>query len=168
VILFSGSNTPTVIIPAAYNGGGFVQIPKGNCQAGVPAIPVIVPFDLEDGFGNAMPAASSLAATSQTPLAGAAVDPTTVPNLVLGLDPARDSLNAPKTSTSLSDITLIGTLHSLTLTPVANAAGTACLTGTGNVQIKVSTPSGVATFAQILFEGEPRTTARFAVPIQVQ
>ncbi len=168
IILFSASNSPTVIIPAAYNAGGFVQIPSTNCQAGAPPIPVIVPFDLEDGFGNAMPAQSSLAAASQTPLVSAAVDPTTVPNLVLGLDPARDSLNAPKTSTSLSDITLIGTLHSLTLTPVPNAGGTACLTGTGNVQIKVTTPSGAVTAARVLFEGESRSTARFAVPVQVQ
>jgi len=168
VILFSSSNSPTVIIPAAYNAGGFVRIPSANCPAGLTPIPVIVPFDLEDGFGNATAAATSLAAATQTPLVGATIDPSAVVNLVLGLDPARDSLNAPKSSTSLSDITLIGTIHNLTLTPVANQAGTACQLGNGSVQIKVTSPSGLATFARVLFEGEPRSTARFAVPIQVQ
>jgi hypothetical protein len=169
VVLMSGSNTPTVIIPAAYNAGGFVKVPATNCPAGSPVIPSIVAFDLEDGVGNAMPAKSTVAAVVQTSIVGAAIDPAAVPNLVLGLSPARDSLNAPKTSTGLSDPTLIGTIHSLTLTPVASTTAVgSCVTGSGNVQIKVTTPSGLATFARILFEGEPRSTSRFAVPVQVQ
>jgi len=168
VVLMSGSNTPTVIIPAAYNAGGFVKVPVANCPAGSPVIPLIVPLDLEDGVGNAMPANSAVTAVVQTPIVSAAIDPAAVPNLVLGLNPTRDSLNAPKSSTSLGDPTLIGTIHSLTLTPVASTtvAGS-CVTGSGNVQIRVTSGSAV-TFARILFEGEPRSTARFSVPIQVQ
>lgn len=168
VVLMSGSNTPTVIIPAAYNAGGFVRVASTNCPTGSPVIPLIVAFDLEDGVGNAMPAKSGVAAVVQTSIVSAAIDPSAVPNLVLGLDPTRDSQNAPKSATGLSDPTLIGTIHSLTLTPVASTGAASCVTGSGNVQIKVTTPSGLSTFARILFEGEPRTTSRFAVPVQVQ
>lgn len=169
VILLSGSNSPTVIIPAAFNAGGYVKIPVSNCPSGSPVIPVTVPVQLEDGFGNALAAESTVAATSQSALVGGGVDPAAVPNLVLGLNPARDSLNAPKTSTSLSDPTLIGTIHLVKLTPVENTTtpGT-CSAGSTSVVIKVTSPSGLAVNAGILFEGEPRTSARGSLPVRVE
>lgn len=171
VVLMSATNSPTVIIPAAFNNGGFVDIPaSSNCPAGASVVPLIMPISLEDGFGNAMPATSTVGSVVlQTAIASASVDPTAVPNFVLGLNPLRDSLNAPKSSTDLTDATLIGSIHSVTITPVANdgAPGT-CTTGTADVQIKVTTPSGVTHFARVLFEGEPRSTSRFAIPVRVQ
>jgi hypothetical protein len=169
VILLSGSNTPTVIVPAVFNAGGYVKISKDNCPAGSPVIPVSVTAQLEDGVGNAVAAKSAVAVTSQSELVAAAVDPAAVPNLVLGLSPPRDSLNAPKTSTSLSDPTLIGTLHQLKLSPIANTATPgACSTGETGVTIKVTSPSGLAVNARILFEGEPRNTPRFSLPVKVE
>ena len=107
MILLSGSNAPTVIVPAAYNAGGYVSISAGSCPTGAPVVPLNVPVQLEDGFGNAMAAGTSLEVAAESPLVGAAVSPGAVPNLVLGLDPTRDSTNAPKTTTNLGDPTLI-------------------------------------------------------------
>ncbi len=169
VILLSGSNSPLVIIPAAFNAGGFVSIPVANCPLDSPVIPVNVPFQLDDGFGNATAASTAVAVSTESDLITAAVDPSAVPNLVLGLNPARDSLNAPKASTSLSDATLIGTIHRLKLTPVASTSGTGnCAAGTSGVVVKVTSPSGVAVNAGILFEGEDRSAARSVLTVRVQ
>jgi hypothetical protein len=168
MVIFSGSNSPTVIIPAAYNDNGAVRIPAGSCSAsGV--IPLPVSVWVEDGFGNPAPAGSSIAASGGTPIVGGAVDPGSVPNLVIGGPIAmRDSPDVPKTSTSLSNPQLLGTGHRLTLTPVVAPSGTGCITGSTNVELRVTTPRGIAVTAQILFEGEPRTTGRFAVPVVVE
>jgi hypothetical protein len=169
VILLSGSNSPLVIIPAAFNAGGFVSVPADNCPADSPVIPVNVPFQLDDGFGNATAASTGVAVSAESDLITAAVDPSSVPNLVLGLNPARDSLNAPKASTSLTDPTLIGTIHRLKLTPVASTAGTGtCATGTSGVLVKVTSPSGLEVNAGILFEGEPRSAARSVLVVKVE
>ena len=168
MVIFSASNSPTVIIPAAYNEGGAIRIPAGSCSPSA-VTPFPVSVWIEDGFGNPAPAGSGVAAVGGAPIVGGAVSPAAVPNLVIG-GPfvARDGSNVPKTSTSLTDVTLIGTVHQLTLTPVAAAGGTGCITGGTNVELRVSTPRGIATSARILFEGEPRSTARFAVPVVVE
>jgi hypothetical protein len=168
MVIFSASNSPTVIIPAAYNDGGAVRIPAGSCSAnGVTPFPVAV--WVEDGFGNPAPAGSAIAASGGTPIVAGAVDPAAVPNLVIGGPIAsRDSPDVPKTSTSLSNPQLLGTGHRLTLTPVTSQGGTSCITGSTNVQLRVTTPKGIAVTAQVLFEGEARSTARFAVPVVVE
>jgi hypothetical protein len=168
VITFSGSTSPTVIIPAAYNDGGAIRIPAGSCTAnGV--IPFPVSVWVEDGYGNPAPAGSTIGSSGGAPIVAGAVDPASVPNLVIGGPiPARDSPDVPKTSTSLSDPQLLGTGHLLTLTPVTSQSGTSCITGSTNVQLRVTTPRGIAASAQILFEGEPRSTSRFAVPVVVE
>lgn len=169
VVLLSGSNTPTVIIPAAYNAGGYVRVPADSCPADAPVVPLTMPIQLEDGVGNAMANQTGIAVAVESTLLGAAIDPSAVPNLVLGLSPARDSLNAPKTSTSLSDPTLIGTIHRLTLTPVASTSTPgSCATGTANAIVKVTSPSGLIVNARILFEGEPRTAARGTLEVRVE
>lgn len=168
MVIFSASNSPTVIIPAAYNQQGAVRISAGSCSAsGVTPFPVAI--WLEDGFGNPAPAGSTIATVGGAPIIGGAVDPAAVPNLVVGGPFAtRDSPDVPKTSTSLSNIQLLGTGHGLTLTPVTAQGGAGCITGSTSVQVRVTTPRGIATSARILFEGEPRTTPRFAVPVVVQ
>ena len=168
MVIFSGSNSPTVIIPAAYNEGGVIRIPAGSCSAnGVAPFPVSV--WLEDGFGNPAPAGSSIATSGGAPVVAGAVEPSSVPNLVIGGPiPVRDSPDVPKTSTSLSNPQLLGTGHLLTLTPVTAQSGTSCVTGSTNVQLRVTTPRGIAVTAQVLFEGEPRSTPRFAVPVVVE
>jgi hypothetical protein len=169
VILLSGSNAPTVIVPAAYNAGGYVSISAGSCPTGAPVVPLNVPVQLEDGFGNAMAAGTSLEVAAESPLVGAAVSPGAVPNLVLGLDPTRDSTNAPKTTTNLGDPTLIGTPHRVRLTPVANdTAPGSCATGSSGVVFSVTSPSGLLVNARVLFEGEPRSAARGFLPVTVK
>lgn len=169
VILLSSSNVPTVIVPAAFNAGGYVKIPVANCPEGSPVIPVTVPVWLEDGFGNALSSGSSVAVRAGSELVAPSIDPGSVVNLVLGLNPARDALNAPKTSTSLSDPTLIGTLHNLRVTPVANTnVPGSCSAGSTSVSVKVTSPSGLAIDARVLFEGEQRSAARGSLPVRVE
>jgi hypothetical protein len=116
-----------------------------------------------------MAAGTSLAVAAESPLVGASVSPGTVPNLVLGLDPTRDSTNAPKTTTNLGDPTLIGTPHRVRLTPVANAtAPGSCATGSSGVVFSVTSPSGLLVNARVLFEGEPRSAARGLLPVTVK
>jgi hypothetical protein len=168
MVIFSGSNSPTVIIPAAYNQNGAVRIPASNCSAAA-VIPLPVAIWVEDGFGNPAPAGSAVASSGGAPLVGSAVDPGSVPNIVVGGPFAvRDSPDVPKTSTSLSDIQLLGSLHRLTLTPVLAQGGTECIKGGTGVEVRVTTPRGISVSARILFEGEPRSTSRFAVPVVVQ
>jgi hypothetical protein len=168
LISLGGSNTPTVIIPAAYNEGGAIRIPAGSCSAnGV--TPFQVSVRVEDGYGNPAPAGSGIAALGGAPIVGGAVEPAAVPNLVIGGPfPSRDSPDVPKTSTSLSNPQLLGTGHGLTLTPVTSPSGTSCITGSTSVELRVTTPRGIGVSAQILFEGEPRSTSRFAVPVVVE
>lgn len=168
MVIFSASNSPTIIIPAAYNSNGAIQIPAGSCSAsGV--TPFRLPVWVEDGFGNPAPSGSGIAASGGAPIVGGAVDPGSVPNLVIGGPIAlRDSPDVPKTSTSLSDPQLLGTGHLVTLTPVTAPSGTSCITGSTTVQLRVTTPRGIGVTAQVLFEGEPRTTGRFSIPVVVQ
>jgi len=168
MVIFSGSNSPPVIIPAAYNENGAVRIPAGNCtQAGV--IPLPVAILVEDGYGNPAPAGSSITTSGGAPIVGGAVDPASVPNLVIGGPfTDRDSPDLPKTSTSLSNVQLLGSLHRLTLTPSLAQNGTECIKGGSGVEVRVTTPSGILASARILFEGEPRSTSRFSVPVVVE
>jgi hypothetical protein len=169
VILLSGTNTPTVIIPRAFNAGGFVKVPAENCPEGAPVIPVALPVQVEDGVGNAMASGSGVAVTSESQLIAAEIDPGSVPNLVLGPNPTRDSLNAPKTTTNLSSPTLIGTVHRLKLTPTASTTTPGfCVGGSSTVLIRVTSPSGLTTNARILFEGESRSAARGALEVRVE
>ena len=168
MVIFSASNSPTVIIPSFYNDNGAIRIPKSNCSA-AGVIPASVGFFLEDGYGNPMPSGSAISTAGGAPIVGGSVDPGSVPNLVIGGPVvARDHPDLPKTSTSLSDPQLIGTGHGLTLTARTAPGGAECITGDSFVEIRVRTPRGVSTPARVLFEGEPRSTPRFAVPVVVQ
>ena len=168
MVIFSGSNSPTVIIPSAYNENGAIRIPASSCSPSA-VIPYRLTVFLEDGFGNPAPASSSIAPGNGAPIVAAGVDPPTVPNLVIGGPvKARDYPDVPKTTTSLSNIQLLGSWHQVTLTPTAAEGGAGCITGQVGVGIRVTTPRGISVDARVLFEGEPRSTARFAVPVVVE
>jgi hypothetical protein len=168
MVIFSASNSPTVIIPALYNQGGAIRIPASSCSP-TAVTPYRMTVFLEDGYGNPAPAGSTVAPGNGAPIVAGSVDPATVPNLVIGGPvKARDYPDVPKTTTSLSDIQLIGSWHQVTLTPTTAEGGAGCITGQVGVGVRVATPRGISVDARVLFEGEPRSTARFGIPVIVQ
>lgn len=171
----SSAGDPTVVVPIsnlvrAYSltGGAssepFVRLDP-VCPEGTPLPQATLVTMLDDGIGNPMAAGTSLlAADASSNISPANFRPASV--LAIGPrtpTPGIDLPNLPKTSTwTAADANSnVPTAHSITVRGVQDKCS-----GNASFALEVKSPRGGSASARILYEGEPRTTARFGFDVR--
>ena len=178
VIYLSRSSSlgdPTVVVPLTFlsqensllNAGAassyFVRLPPG-CPAGSPVPQTTLTAYLDDGIGNPMAAATSLAVTDTSlNVATGGFRPSTVLALgARGPNPVFDLPNAPKSAPwSPAVLNVIATPHSVTVRGVEDKC-----TGDASFALEVTSPRGGVTRTRILYENEPRSVGRSAFDVR--
>ena len=134
------------------------------CPSGVPVPQATITGYLDDGIGNPMAAATSLAAADPSSNIGTgAFRPATV--LAVGARgplPSLDLPNAPKVAPwSPTSSNVIATPHSITVRGIEDKC-----TGDGSFSLQVTSPRGGAASARILYDGEARLIGRSAFDVR--
>ena len=136
-----------------------------NCPAGTPLPQTTLSMVLEDGIGNPMAAGTTLGVADPSDnIAPAGFRPATV--LAIGARPPSPLVDLPNTvkvppwSVAGTSGTVI-TPHSVTVRGVEGKC-----TGPGSFALDVASPRGGKASARVLYDGEPRTVARYAFPIR--
>lgn len=172
IIFLSRSSSlgdPTMVIPngdyVSFDSDGkpFIKLPA-NCPSGTLLPEESVAFYLDDGSGNPMAAGSRLTVVDVSEnLSVNAFRPSAV--LAIGARPPglADLNNQPKTTpwTPSDEHGVQGTSHTLTIKGVSEKCS-----GTASFGVQVESPRGSPARVRILFEGEPRGTERFTVPVK--
>lgn len=166
----SSAGDPTVVLPLAQlsqernllTGSGpsayFLRLTPG-CPEGTPLPQATLSMVLEDGIGNPMASGTGLAVLDPSDnIAPAGFRPSSV--LAIGARPPNplvDLPNVPKVvpwSVAGASGTVV-TAHSVTVRGVQDKCS-----GSGSFAMGVTSPRGGQAFARVLYDGEPRTTAR--------
>ena len=177
VIYLSQSSSlgdPTVVVPLSSlsqensltgvsSSSYFIRL-RPICPSGSPVPQATVALYLDDGIGNPMAAATSLAAADvSTNLSTGGFRPASV--LAVGARgplPSVDLPNLPKvTPWSPTTTNVIATPHSVTVRGVEDKCS-----GDASFALQVTSPRGGAASARILYEGEPRTVGRAAFDVR--
>ncbi|MDO9096487.1 MAG: hypothetical protein Q7U99_28025 [Rubrivivax sp.] len=177
VIYLSRSSSlgdPTVVVPlanlsrensltAATSSSPFVRL-QPFCPSGVPVPQTTITTYLDDGIGNPMAAATSLAAADpSTNISTGGFRPASV--LAVGARGPFASLDLPNlpkiTPWSTTTTNVIATPHSITVRGVEDKCS-----GEGSFSLQVTSPRGGAASARILYEGEPRSVGRAAFDVR--
>ncbi len=172
--LSSSLGDPTVVVPKSSLSqenslttglatSFFVRL-KPICPQGAPVPQSTVSLYLDDGIGNPMAAATSLAAADvSTNISTGGFRPSSV--LAIGARaplPLLDLPNAPKvTPWSPISTNVIATPHSITVRGVEDKCS-----GDASFALQVASPRGGAASARILYEGEPRSVGRAAFDVR--
>ena len=173
----SSAGDPTVVLPLAQlsqernllgatgaAGSYFVRLTP-ICPAGSPVPQATLSMVLDDGTGNPMASDTTLAAADPSDnVAPASFRPSTV--LAIGARPPTPLVDLPNT-VKLTPWSVAGasgtvvTPHSVTVRGVQDKC-----TGTGSFALDVDSPRGGKASARVLYDGEPRTMARFGFDVR--
>jgi hypothetical protein len=169
----SSTGDPTAVIPLAdlheehtFAGAHsrFLRM-QAFCPQGTPVPSASVNLVLDDGIGNPMAAGTTLSSSDPTDnIAPGAPRPLSV--LALGARPPSTLLDLPNlpkltpwTTTAMSGNFPTG--HSVLVKGVQDKCS-----GNGSFAVEAKSPRGAPAFVRLLYEGEPRTTARSRLPVK--
>ncbi len=169
----SSTGDPTAVIPLAdlheertFAGGRtkFLRM-QAFCPQGAPLPSASVNLVLDDGIGNPMAAGTTLSSADPSDnVAPGAPRPSSV--LALGARPPSTLLdlpNVPKVTpwTTTAASGNIPTGHGVLVKGVQDKCS-----GNGSFAVEAKSPRGAPAFVRLLYEGEPRTTARSRLPVK--
>jgi len=144
--------------------GYFVRL-RPSCPEGTVLPQATISAFLEDGLGNPMAAGTSFGAASVSNNLSVAGF---LPGSVLAIGARAPSVlldlpNVPKvaTWTTTNANSVIPTGHTITASGVQDKCA-----GDASFALQATSPRGGPALARVLFEGEPRTVNRFAVPVR--
>lgn len=171
----SSLGDPTVVVPLTFlsqenslptTGAApsyFVRLPP-ICPQGSPVPQTTLTAYLDDGIGNPMAAATSLAAADASlNIATGGFRPSSVLALgARGPNPLLDLPNAPKlVPWSPVVLNVIATPHAVTVRGVEDRCS-----GDASFSLEVTSPRGGVTRTRILYENEPRSVSRSAFDVR--
>ena len=172
----SSAGDPTVVLPLAQlsqernllgtgqAGAYFVRLTP-SCPQGSPLPQATLSMLLDDGIGNPMAAGTTLAAADPSDnLAPATFRPSTV--LAIGARPPSPLIDLPNTVkvTPWSVAGASGTVvtpHSVTVRGVTDKCSSS-----GSFALDVASPRGGKASTRVLYDGEPRSVARFGFDVR--
>ena len=170
----SSLGDPTVVVPLTFlsqenslttgtASSYFVRLPP-ICPQGSPVPQTTLTAYLDDGIGNPMAAATSLAAADASlNIATGGFRPSSVLALgARGPNPLFDLPNAPKlVPWSPVVLNVIATPHAVTVRGVEDRCS-----GDASFALEVTSPRGGVTRTRILYENEPRSVSRSAFDVR--
>lgn len=172
----SSAGDPTVVVPLSslsrsypLGSGGTPSAPfvrlKPNCPKDTPVPQATVFAMLDDGIGNPMAAGTTLAvADASNNISPAGFRPSSV--LAIGTRPPSPGMDLPNTQkastwTAAAANSNVPSAHSITVRGVEEKCS-----GDASFALEVKSPRGGSAGARVLYEGDPRSTARGAFDVR--